>query len=441
GSTPYVPPKQKQGDPSVQEEFRSNYAFIFGFLVALGCFARITFMLYAFPLGLAFLHHVFFVARVQRRNRFDKLMGLVPACLGLMIATSICVLTDSLYFGTLKITLGDELLNIEHTFALLKNPMKLLEIGLKGELVFTPLNNLVYNSDSKNLAEHGLHPRYLHIVNFVLLFGPLVLLTMKDLIASYNCMRIMAKRKYKTATNIQLNVHDLAGRSIQSLEKLISEQVAPKRNLVELHKTKHIAFQQRLVGNVSFRQYERTLLVTPSTTDLTPLFGDDHSRPFLESGSQHNHEINKPGLMLIDQHWPHLNLDQISNSSASFLSSACLRSVKQRKMRVVVKGKLPLSLAKPDSNKYNKYIYINVQIISSPSASSRHLPKLECYSLRGVINLKQNIDHKHSKINGRDESMPPNLPVKDIESPANTTDLAGILIPSARVPVANTTLM
>ncbi|CAG8844132.1 12792_t:CDS:2, partial [Racocetra persica] len=71
-----------------------------------------------------------------------------------------------------------------------------------GRLIFTPLNNILYNLDSNNLAEHGLHPRYLHIFNFVLLFGPLVLLAMKDLNVSFNYMRFTAKKRYKTVSVI-----------------------------------------------------------------------------------------------------------------------------------------------------------------------------------------------------------------------------------------------
>lgn len=42
--------------------------------------------------------------------------------------------------------------------------------------VWTPVNAMMYNLKSSNLAQHGLHPRWLHIVvNFPLLFGlPLV---------------------------------------------------------------------------------------------------------------------------------------------------------------------------------------------------------------------------------------------------------------------------
>lgn len=39
--------------------------------------------------------------------------------------------------------------------------------------VVTPLNNFVYNSDSANLAQHGIHPRYQHfLVNLPQLLGP-----------------------------------------------------------------------------------------------------------------------------------------------------------------------------------------------------------------------------------------------------------------------------
>ncbi|KAL7771796.1 hypothetical protein CFE70_001746 [Pyrenophora teres f. teres 0-1] len=39
--------------------------------------------------------------------------------------------------------------------------------------VITPLNNFIYNSDSANLAQHGIHPRYQHfLVNLPQLLGP-----------------------------------------------------------------------------------------------------------------------------------------------------------------------------------------------------------------------------------------------------------------------------
>ena len=49
----------------------------------------------------------------------------------------------------------------DFTFSSLRNP------------VITPLNNFLYNSDSANLAQHGLHPRYQHfLINLPQLLGP-----------------------------------------------------------------------------------------------------------------------------------------------------------------------------------------------------------------------------------------------------------------------------
>lgn len=43
--------------------------------------------------------------------------------------------------------------------------------------VITPLNNFLYNSDSTNLAQHGLHPRYQHfLINLPQLLGPAIAL-------------------------------------------------------------------------------------------------------------------------------------------------------------------------------------------------------------------------------------------------------------------------
>ncbi|XP_067949323.1 GPI mannosyltransferase 4-like isoform X2 [Watersipora subatra] len=50
-----------------------------------------------------------------------------------------------------------------------------VDYNLLDQFIITPLNFLLYNKNSSNLAQHGLHPRYLHVlVNAPLLFGPLI---------------------------------------------------------------------------------------------------------------------------------------------------------------------------------------------------------------------------------------------------------------------------
>lgn len=54
-----------------------------------------------------------------------------------------------------------------------------------GRPVVTPLNSLLYNFDSANLATHGLHPRLTHlVVNLPMLFGPLFLAALFSLLPS-----------------------------------------------------------------------------------------------------------------------------------------------------------------------------------------------------------------------------------------------------------------
>ena len=49
-----------------------------------------------------------------------------------------------------------------------------------GRFVVTPLQAFVYNSQTENVAQHGLHPRYLHVlVNLPLLLGPVLLFRLR----------------------------------------------------------------------------------------------------------------------------------------------------------------------------------------------------------------------------------------------------------------------
>lgn len=75
----------------------------------------------------------------------DILVGVVAGGFGFICSVSIMALADRIYFG---------------------------------KWVLTPINLIAYNSKKENLALHGLHPHYLHLlVNFPLLFGPLAVST------------------------------------------------------------------------------------------------------------------------------------------------------------------------------------------------------------------------------------------------------------------------
>ncbi|KAH3670457.1 hypothetical protein OGAPHI_000972 [Ogataea philodendri] len=117
---------------------RSSVAksFVLGLLVALGVFNRVTFVSWLL------------VPSVFALKYFLNHWGHLLAALTSLIAfSSIFIAIDSEYFA-----------------------------GSAKTLVITPLNSLLYNTKISNLAQHGLHPYYQHVlVNYPLILGPLVL--------------------------------------------------------------------------------------------------------------------------------------------------------------------------------------------------------------------------------------------------------------------------
>lgn len=114
---------------------RSWDCFLLGAIASMGMWNRPTFIAFvALPsllaLGRFFLRHFF---------------AIIPFAAGLMITAGGCIYVDTLLYG--------------------------------GELVIAPWNHLKFNSQEANLAEHGLHSRWTHLlVNLPQLLGPGLLL-------------------------------------------------------------------------------------------------------------------------------------------------------------------------------------------------------------------------------------------------------------------------
>ncbi|KAJ5466703.1 GPI mannosyltransferase 4 [Penicillium diatomitis] len=115
-----------------------SYA-VFSFITVAGVFNRIT-----FP---AFL----LVPGVQLLPYFKRKPSSLVAIIGFgAIFASFAIINDTLFYRSSASFLS----SIRHP-------------------VITPLNNLLYNSDTSNLATHGLHPRYQHFAaNLTQLLGP-----------------------------------------------------------------------------------------------------------------------------------------------------------------------------------------------------------------------------------------------------------------------------
>ncbi|ETV96542.1 hypothetical protein H310_10253 [Aphanomyces invadans] len=144
---------------------------LLGLTLALGTFARFTFIFFFLPLGLYLVWDndrdlQLTASKKARANSMQthqavasmaqRLGGVVhTAVVGVVsfaIASVAVALLDTLYFHGGR----------------LSSP--------RTAWVVAPWNNLIYNLDPTHLAEHGLHPRTNHwVVNMPLLFGPLAL--------------------------------------------------------------------------------------------------------------------------------------------------------------------------------------------------------------------------------------------------------------------------
>ncbi|KAJ1667450.1 alpha 1,2 mannosyltransferase [Coemansia sp. RSA 1646] len=130
----------------------------------LGAFTHITFAPFFAPLALV----AFMMVASYTWRRFLSITQacaiILTACVCATAAGLCLVVADSVYYGTL------------HS----NDPHALL--GVSGTLTCTVLNNLRYNGSATNLATHGIHARYLHVVaSMPVLFGPLYVLALLKL--------------------------------------------------------------------------------------------------------------------------------------------------------------------------------------------------------------------------------------------------------------------
>ncbi|XP_059483413.1 GPI mannosyltransferase 4 [Neocloeon triangulifer] len=124
------------------------------FVTVAGIFNRPTFVGFAAPALFSWLHRGMGSKAVDWSHFHYRIFTL---CFFGAISAIIFITADSFYYGYL-------------TLAELSNS----KISLGSNFVVTPLNFLMYNSQTSNLKNHGLHPRWLHlVVNVPLMFGML----------------------------------------------------------------------------------------------------------------------------------------------------------------------------------------------------------------------------------------------------------------------------
>ena len=137
------------------------YAVIISTLIVVGVFNRPTFVVYA---AVPYLWWLF--SDGDHRVAVKAVSSVLTA----IPVSVMLIFCDSVYFGYLDINS----LNV----ADLSDVMSVLS----SNITVTPLNFLLYNTQSDNLAEHGIHPRFTHFaVNIPLLFSLLTVYFFYDI--------------------------------------------------------------------------------------------------------------------------------------------------------------------------------------------------------------------------------------------------------------------
>lgn len=120
-------------------------------LAAIGLFARPSFCFFMVPVVWHLLKNCFLYnpSKQKWEPREEGFQIIAFSCIMFSIVVALLVYIDTIYYTGHWLTI--------YTW---------------DQAVFTVWNNIRYNVNPANLAMHGTHPRYQHILNFVLLIGP-----------------------------------------------------------------------------------------------------------------------------------------------------------------------------------------------------------------------------------------------------------------------------
>lgn len=172
--------------------FDSSNSLVIGSVLAFGFFNRPTFVLFA---SMPLLFWALSRTSEEDVTFKDLLKKLMIRCLSLLpsfvLTSMVLIIIDSLYYTENAFELMNDLTNyrFEEVF---KN------------LVITPLNFAIYNTKASNLANHGLHPPYFHmLVSVPMAFSLLGLIAYQDFYAK---TRDSLKSLFDTSLKAPLNV-------------------------------------------------------------------------------------------------------------------------------------------------------------------------------------------------------------------------------------------
>ncbi|KAK3833128.1 MAG: Alg9-like mannosyltransferase family-domain-containing protein [Linnemannia elongata] len=184
-----------------------HLTFLLGVLFAVGTFTRITFAVFGFPFGVMLLYlnakASFWKGRSTLRGLVAFIQACMPLAIGLGSMSAAAIFIDSIYFGKLVISRqphGSPMTLVE-IFS--TSPLSWPSLSVQGSPTLTMWNNLQYNLDKDNLALHGLHPRFFHLLlNFPVLFGNLAWIGLSTIIRKVVAREWSSRSKLVTGTFI-----------------------------------------------------------------------------------------------------------------------------------------------------------------------------------------------------------------------------------------------
>ncbi|CAO1620984.1 unnamed protein product [Jaminaea pallidilutea] len=153
-----------QGDLQAKSDAWNTVSAVLGGLVALGCFSRFTFAVFAAPIAVVYLRLAWELSSRRghvgaAQSRPVRLLLLLSGMInGFFLCSVGHVAYDTLYYN-------------KRISSSASQP-DLLTKALQRPPVLAPLNAFLYNLQSDNLGKHGIHPRWLHAaVNAPMIIG------------------------------------------------------------------------------------------------------------------------------------------------------------------------------------------------------------------------------------------------------------------------------
>lgn len=142
--------------------FSVSFVIQVGVVCAVGLFTRFTFAFFAAPILLFLLYQML----QQRGSTIWRILNSLGWMVVSFVVTSLAIVgMDTRYYQGIAQAQQEP-----SDLASFQLPFTSLQV------ILTPLNALLYNSQVSNLKDHGLHPQWTHsLVNMFILYGPLTL--------------------------------------------------------------------------------------------------------------------------------------------------------------------------------------------------------------------------------------------------------------------------